>query len=70
MICPYCGNELELHDYYGKVQYAEHYYSYPRSYIKKTGDIYKCLNEECESEVFNYLFYTDSNDNLHEGYPC
>lgn len=24
----------------------------------------------CESEVFNGNFYTDSSDNLHEGYPC
>lgn len=23
----------------------------------------------CESEVFNGNFYTDSNENLHEGYP-
>jgi hypothetical protein len=24
----------------------------------------------CESDTFNGNFYTDSNDNLHEGYPC
>ena len=24
----------------------------------------------CESGVFNGFFYTDKNDNLHEGYPC
>lgn len=24
----------------------------------------------CNSETFNGNFYTDNNDNLHEGYPC
>jgi hypothetical protein len=24
----------------------------------------------CESNAFNGHFYTDENDNLHEGYPC
>lgn len=24
----------------------------------------------CESEIFNGNYYTDSNENLYEGYPC
>ena len=24
----------------------------------------------CKSSIFNGFFYTDSKDNLHEGYPC
>jgi hypothetical protein len=70
MECPYCGEELTYHDYYGKIKHADHYYIYPQTWIERTGDIYKCPNEECESEVFNYLFYTDKHENLHEGYPC
>lgn len=91
MECPYCGAELVWNDYYGKMQYAEH------SWIEKTGDIYKCPNNEgfedldeaqkhkdkhpelsninledicCNSSMYNGYFYTDSNDNLLEGYPC
>lgn len=62
MECPYCGEELECIDYYG------HYLG--NNNWDKLGDIYKCENQECESEVFGYGFYTDLNDNLHEGYPC
>ena len=62
MECPYCEQELEYHDYYG-------YYLGNDSW-DKIGDIFKCSNEECESEVFNYYFYTDKQGNLHEGYPC
>lgn len=68
MNCPYCGKELEVVDYYGKMQYAEHYYNYPRSWIEKEGDIFECDCEE--SSVFNGYFYTDSSENLYEGYPC
>jgi len=70
MECPYCGNELIWNDYFGHMQYAQHYYEYPQSWIKHEGDIYKCENENCESENFNYYFYTDPNGNLKEGYPC
>lgn len=96
MQCPYCGAELTCIDYYGKTQYAKHYWESPHMTIVKIGDIYKCQNsygfnteEEaleyakenniensnwqeivCESDCFNGLFYTDSNGNLHEGYPC
>jgi hypoxanthine phosphoribosyltransferase len=68
MECPYCGSDLKWHDYYGKKQYADHYYIYPQSWIEKTGDIYKCNNEECES--YEQDFYTDKQGDLHEGYPC
>jgi hypothetical protein len=63
MKCPCCGAELRCIDYYGKTKYADHYYLYPRSWIEKEGDIFQCQN--CYGH-----FYTDSNGNLHEGYPC
>lgn len=62
MECPYCGDELDCIDYYG-------YYLGNDNWDKK-GDIFKCGNEECESETFNYNFYTDQQGNLQEGYPC
>jgi hypothetical protein len=78
MECPYCGAELNCIDYYGKTKYADHYYIYPQSWIEKEGDIFKCPNSDgfedceecCDSNMFNGHFYTDRNDNLHEGYPC
>ena len=61
MKCPYCGEELEYHDYYGN--------GIPgRNDFKKIGDIFKCENEECEA--YEEHFYTDRNDELCEGYPC
>lgn len=61
MECTYCEEELNYHDYYGR--------GIPmRGGFEKLGDIYKCENEECE--MFEEHFYTDKQDNLHEGYPC
>jgi hypothetical protein len=59
MDCPYCGEELAWHDYYG-----------PRvdGRIQKRGDIYKCENEECDA--YEQHFYTDQREELHDGYPC
>jgi len=68
MECPYCGCELKCTDYYGKRQIAEHYWQYPQSWIEKEGDIFKCDNEACE--MYQESFYTDSRDELYEGYPC
>jgi hypothetical protein len=63
MECPYCGQELEYHDYFGRYLGKDRW--------DKKGEIYKCQNEECESMVFNYFFYTRlDSDNLQEGYPC
>ena len=63
MECPYCENELRWIDYFG-------FYLGNDKWDKK-GDIYKCDNESCESEIFNYHFHTYiNNDNLKEGYPC
>lgn len=67
--CPHCGQELVYHDYFGKVKYADHYYLYPQSWIEKTGEIFKCKNEDCEA--FDEHFYAyDADGVLHEGYPC
>jgi len=63
MDCTYCNEELELHDYYGQ--------GIPgNNNFKKIGDIFKCINEDCESEIFNYFFYTNLSGQLFEGYPC
>lgn len=63
MECPYCGQELDYHDYYGRL--CAHQDG------KILGEIYKCLNEDCESETFNYYFHTrEFSVELHEGYPC
>ncbi len=65
MNCPYCNGELTWHDYFGKLNHKS------MSGIDKRGDIYKCENEECESETFNYCFHTYLPDGeLKEGYPC
>lgn len=64
MDCPYCGQELEHHDCFGRI--CRHQDG------KIKGDIYKCLNEECDSEMFNFYFYTYRGQEYHlkEGYPC
>jgi hypothetical protein len=62
MECPYCGAELEWDDYYGFYLGNDNW--------DKQGDIYKCLNEDCESGAFNNFFHTDKQENLYEGYPC
>lgn len=63
MLCPYCDSPLEYEDYYGRL--CAHQDG------KVLGEIYKCPNEECESGVFNYFFYTSGEDgDLLEGYPC
>ena len=66
MECPYCQQELLWEDYFGTWGTA----GFPG--IEKKGDIYRCDNEECESEIFNYLYHTYliGPDNLIEGYPC
>ena len=62
MKCPYCGEELEYHDYYG--------FGNPNSNnFKKIGEIFKCENEDCEA--YEEHFHTKENDDeLYEGYPC
>lgn len=70
MECPYCGSELEWDDTYGTSEYI----LYGNEKFKN-GDIYKCPNREgveeiCDSSCFNGFFYTDKQENLHEGYPC
>ncbi|MBI9113285.1 hypothetical protein [Maridesulfovibrio ferrireducens] len=71
MECPYCGEELEHHDSFGRV--ASHQDG------KVLGDIWKCpngaeQNDSCDSEMFSVSgsFYTYRNreDYLLEGYPC
>lgn len=61
--CPYCESDLNYHDYYGT--------GIPGlTPFEKRGEVYKCENQECDSEVFNYHFHTDKDGDLKEGYPC
>ena len=61
MDCPYCGFELNYHDYYGRI--CSHQDG------KIFGDIYTCENEECDH--YQEHFYTRiGHDELCEGYPC
>ena len=71
MECPYCGEELDLEDYFGRI--AAHQDG------KVLGDIYKCpngaeQNEKCNSEMFHvsgsFYAYRSNPDDLLEGYPC
>lgn len=64
MKCPYCKQELKWHDWFGTNMKFN-------GLGDKKGDIYKCENEKCDSQSFNYSFYTRINDDeLKEGYPC
>jgi hypothetical protein len=65
MECPYCNQGMQKHDEYGRFNIRFH-----GDFIK-SGDIYKCENEQCESQCHNGHFYTRGNsDELNEGYPC
>lgn len=64
MECPYCGTELIWHDYYGKRQYAEHYYIYPQSWIEKQGDIYKCPNSDYFEDIDEAQEYKNNHPEL------
>lgn len=61
MECLYCEEELDYHDFYG--------FAIGRPEFQKSGDIYKCGNEDCE---FEGHFHTKNNNDseLYEGYPC
>lgn len=64
MECPYCGEELVHWDSFGRV--AAHQDG------KIFGNIYKCPNEECDSDIFNRYFYEriyPVQEGLKEGYP-
>jgi len=60
--CPYCETELHYDDYFGRI--------FPHQDGHVEGDIYKCLNEDCE--MFEEFFHAhrDNLDDIHEGYPC
>ena len=62
MECPYCEQELNCVDYFGRVA------SHQDGHVE--GDIYKCGNEDCE--MFDEHFHTHRNNEseVHEGYPC
>jgi hypothetical protein len=66
--CPYCNTELEYDDYFGFREGWNKLLNEPK--ISNEGDIYKCTNDKCLSEAFNYYFYDFCDGILMEGYPC
>jgi hypothetical protein len=71
MECPYCGEELEYEDCFGRI--AAHQDG------KVVGDIYRCPNGveddgNCVSSMFHvagsFYTYRENDTVLHEGYPC
>ena len=67
MECPNCGQELNCTDFYGRNLRLNSFGNVREGFVKK-GDIFKCNNDECEA--CGESFYTDSREELHEGYPC
>jgi hypothetical protein len=67
MECPSCGSELQWDDVFGRNLHIDALGRIRPGFIK-TGDIYRCPNEECES----HWWYTldDDDNNLYDGYPC
>ena len=62
MECESCNEKLEWHDWFGKNMKFN-------GGGDKTGDIYKCHNEECD--YYNQAFHTrNSGGGLIEGMPC
>lgn len=55
MECPYCGKELEYHDWY----YTGHYSS---GNYQKMGDIYKCPNNEWFEDLEDAKEYVKENN--------
>jgi len=51
-----------IYIHYGKTKYADHYYLYPRSWIEKEGDIYKCPNCEGFEEKDQAIEYAKHNN--------
>lgn len=67
MECPVCEHELIHWDIYGRNLHLDSLDRIKPGFIK-SGDIYKCPNEECESER---IWHTRGNsDELYEGMPC
>jgi len=64
--CSYCREELKYHDFYGANLHLDSFGGVQHGF-NKSGDIYKCDNEECD--CFGGTFYT-RNGELKEGYPC
>lgn len=68
MTCPVCQDDLAEIDYFGIRRHAEHYYTYPQSWIERQGGVYRCRNEECERFDETCWAY-DRDGELHEGSP-
>jgi len=68
MECPYCGKELEIIDYYGKMQYSEHYWIYPHSWIEKEGEIFQCNYVDGFEDKETAIEYAKSNDIKYESW--
>jgi hypothetical protein len=61
--CPNCGGEVVWDDYYGRRIDWNRLLDAP--FIEKTGDIYRCQNEDC-----GLYWHTVGDSDWIEGYPC
>lgn len=66
MECPECGFELVYWDFFGTNMHLDSF-DRVKPGFKKSGDIYKCPNPECETIWHTHV---DNDDDLHEGMPC
>lgn len=68
MECLYSEHELTWRDFYGKHRWEMGLgVTGMRDHWEKSGDIYKCENEECPG--YELHFHT-RNGELIEGFPC
>jgi hypothetical protein len=64
--CPHCGSELLHWDVYGRNLSLDNW-GRVREGFQKSGDIFKCTNEECDCPIW----HTRRDDGeLYEGMPC
>jgi hypothetical protein len=65
--CPHCGSEIVHWDVYGRNLSLDSL-GHVRPGFQKSGDIYKCCNEDCDIGIWHTR--VDSEDELREGMPC
>ncbi len=68
--CPYCDQELEWVDTFGKIVSSLREFESGNAIFEKSGSIYKCNNKGCRSRQFDYCFYSKvGQDKIFAGYP-
>jgi hypothetical protein len=62
MNCPYCGEHMDVSEHFGR------FASFQDG--KVSGDIYQCMNEDCDEHYAYFYTLRDTGDKLYNGYPC